>query len=141
MDLFYISIIGGIIVGTITSLIFIFYKTADIKHHNYKLFNIPISNFILDVMAFVLVAATIFLTTVSFYVKDFEFPKNSPYLFTLETFLMTFLPAIAFICMFWFRGHMDNKNLITEFIIFAAHFTVFHLLFQFTGAYSHLFSR
>ena len=92
-------------------------------------------------MAFVLVAATIFLTTVSFYVKDFEFPKKSPYLFTLETVLMTFLPAIAFIFMFWFRGHINNKNLITEFIIFASHFTVFHLLFQFTGAYSHLFSE
>ena len=139
MDPFYIAIIGGVLAGAFISYIFKIKSTKDATLLTYKFFNMSISDFISNVIIFLLIASVIFLSTVSVFVKDISYPNSKPYLFAIETLLMSFLPAIVLLLMCVFRGYSITTTIIVEFLIFAAHFGVLHILFQFAGCYSILF--
>jgi len=139
MDIFYSSIIAGVVVGVLLSLIFNKSSKKDTSLLTYTFFGVPITNFISNVTMFLLIVSVIFLTTVSVFVRDLSYPIKSPYFFVIETLLMSFLPAIVLLLMCIFRGYSITNTVIIEFLVFAAHFGVLHILFQFSGCYSILF--
>lgn len=139
MDPFYISIIAGVVFGIIISLVFKISSTKDASSLSYKLFGIPIVDIISNIAVFGIISSVIFLSTISVFVKDLYYPTHYSYLFAIETLLMAFLPAIVLLFMCVFRGYSITSSVLIDFVIFAAHFGILHILFQFSGYYSYLF--
>ena len=90
----------------------------------------------------VIVGAIVFFGYVSVVVKDTTFPAAHPWLFLIETLIVSFLPASVIYVMTDFRdnGSIDFWGVSREFLLLATKFGIFHLLFQFSGVYTFLFS-
>lgn len=87
------------------------------------------------------IGAIVFFGYVSMIVRDTAFPQAHPWLFFVETLVVGFVPASVIYVMQDFRddGDFNLSKLNREFLLLAAKFAVFHLLFQFSGMYSYFF--
>lgn len=96
-----------------------------------------------NLMILVIVGAIVFFGYVSAVVQDTAFPREHPWLFLIETAVVAFVPASVIYVMTDFRdnGIFDISGLNREFLLLAAKFGIFHLLFQFSGMYSYFFTR
>lgn len=79
----------------------------------------------------------IFLVVVSIFAKDIKYPKEHPYLFTLETLLMSFGVASLIFFMAYGRGVLNIETLF-EYLIKVLKYGLLHILLQFSGFYSYL---
>jgi ABC-type xylose transport system permease subunit len=95
---------------------------------------------IVNILVVALVSAVIFLGYVAAIVQDTVFPAKYPWLFIAETAVVAFVPASVIYIMTDFRGG-SGTNLNLDFLLLAAKFAVFHLLFQFSGVYTYFFSH
>jgi hypothetical protein len=82
----------------------------------------------------------IYLIVASIFVRDLTYPQERPYLFTIETLLFSFGVASIYFLMAYGRGKLSWKSLI-EFSIMAVKFGVMHILLQFSGFYTYVFSQ
>jgi uncharacterized SAM-binding protein YcdF (DUF218 family) len=98
------------------------------------------NSFIKYTMIVVIVIVLIYLIVASIFVRDLVYPKERPYLFTIETLLFSFGVASIYFLMAYGRGTLSLKSLI-EFSVIAAKFGVMHILFQFSGFYTYAFSK
>jgi hypothetical protein len=89
----------------------------------------------------VIIGAIVFFGYVSIIVQDTAFPQAHPWLFLIETLVVGFVPASVIYVMQDFRddGDFNLSKLNMEFLLLGAKFSIFHLLFQFSGLYSYLF--
>jgi hypothetical protein len=87
-----------------------------------------------------IVGGIVFLAYVSMITRDVTFPTAHPWLFLLETAVVGFLPASIIYVIYDVRdnGRLDFSSLNREFLLLAAKFAVFHLLFQFSGLYTYM---
>jgi len=79
-----------------------------------------------------------YLTFLSLIIRDFKYPTDHPYLFTLETLLFSIGTGAIIFIMAYGRGVL-SKMTIVEFSIVALKFGILHILLQFSGFYSYVF--
>jgi len=85
----------------------------------------------------IIVIAVIYLSILSFIIRDFDYPINHPFLFTLETLLMSVgIGGIVFF-MAWGRNSINYDTFI-KFLVVVLKFGILHILFQFSGIYSYI---
>jgi hypothetical protein len=139
MELIWWAVIIGVLLGGITSAIFGIYSKKSVLSYSRNIFGFQSGNIISDIIILLIAASFIFLTTVSFMIRDLAYPASMPLHFTIETLLMAFLPSCIIFIMTLFRGYSITGSTIEEFGILAVKFGVLHLLLQFSGVYSYLF--
>jgi hypothetical protein len=132
---FVIATIIGLALGGLLSLLF-----GRLAVPADTVFGISIGELIANVVLVAVVGGIVFLGYVSMVVKDTAFPYAHPWLFLLETIIVGFLPASIIYVITDIRdnGKLDLTSLNREFVLLAAKFGVFHLLFQFSGLYTYM---
>ena len=90
-------------------------------------------------IVFILLFGFAILFALALVVRDVEMIKRSPILFIIETILIALLPAIPFLFFVISRG-IPLQTVATWVYGLSAKFAVFHLLFQFSGFYTHMFT-
>ena len=95
------------------------------------------NNIIFYGIIIIIVIAVIYLSILSFINRDFDYPINHPFLFTLETLLMSVgIGSIVFF-MAWGRNAINYDTFI-QFVVVVLKFGILHILFQFSGIYSYI---
>jgi hypothetical protein len=90
------------------------------------------------IMVLVILCA-IYLLILSILFQDLKYPREHPYLFTLETLLFGFGCGSIIFLMAHGRGDL-NLMTVVEFLVVSIKFGLFHILLQFSGFYSYVFS-
>lgn len=139
MDLIWIAVIVGTIIGVIVSVLFGVYSKSTADSYIRTIFGVNSTDFIFDGVIFIVILSFIVLTTFSIMIRDLAFPSSSPGNFTIETLLMGFLPASVFLIMPLLRGYKYTSHTALEFFILVLKFGVLHILLQFSGFYSSVF--
>jgi len=137
------DIILPIIIGIIVGLIFlIFFAHFGRKgSENYAtIFGISSNTITTSLLLFIVVSGFIGLTAISIIVKDLDYPVKNPWKFTVETLLMALLPSLALLAIIYMRTNKINSKDMIDFGILTAKFGLFHILLQFTGYYTYVFS-
>ena len=139
MDSIWWSVIGGILVGAVLSVIFSIYnkKTADALSRSFLGMSTQV--LITDIILFVVIASFAVLSTISVFVRDLSYPMKMPMNFTIETLLMAFLPSLIIFAMTLLRGYKVSGETFQEFGLLVVKFGVLHILLQFSGFYSYVF--
>ena len=83
-----------------------------------------------------LIISLIYLIVMSVLKRDLKYPSAHPFLFTLETLLVSFAMGLIVVLMSYGRGQLSIKTLL-EFGLMTVKFGVFHILLQFSGFYSY----
>ena len=83
-----------------------------------------------------LIISAIYLIVMSVLKRDLKYPKEHPYLFTLETLLISFTMGLIVVLMSYGRGEFSTKTFL-EFVLMTLKFGIFHILLQFSGFYSY----
>ena len=139
MDLIWIAVIAGSIIGLTVSVLFGIYNKPTADVYIKTLFNISSSDLILDGILFIVVVGFTILATISVIIRDSWYPVNRPWYFTTETLLMAFMSSAVFLVMPVFRGYSYTGETVLEFMLLVLKFGALHILLQFSGFYSSLF--
>ena len=98
------------------------------------------ANLITQWGAIIIVAlCIIYLTILSILVKDFKYPREHPYLFTLETILFSVGTGAIIFLMAYGREDLSSATWI-EFLIISLKFGILQILLQFSGFYTYAFT-
>jgi len=131
----------GLVAGA--ALSFLFGKpTAPSRNPlDFSIAGFPTGLILTNIVIVAIVGAIVFFGYVSFIVRDTEFPREHTWLFLTETLFVSFVPASIIYVITDFRdnGKFDLDKLNLEFLLMAAKFGLFHMLFQFSGFYSYFF--
>lgn len=136
---FVIAAAAGLVLGAVLSYIFGSVVLPTKIPFEFTIGGISSNLVIVDVLVVALVGAVIFLGYVAAVVRDTAFPAKNPLLFMTETAVVSFVPASVIYIMSDFRGS-TGTDLNMNFLLLAAKFGIFHLLFQFSGVYTYFFS-
>ena len=141
-DTFLIAAAVGLILGTILSYLFGSMALPTKIPYRFTISGLSTNLIVVNLLVIVLVSAIIFLSYVAAIVRDVAFPSTHPWLFLTETALVSFVPASVIYIMTDVRttGKIDLTDLNVSFLLLAAKFGIFHLLFQFSGVYSYFFN-
>jgi len=129
----------GLALGALLS--FMFGRVAlTVKPFDVTVFGYSTGEIISGALILGIVLAIVFLAYVSFVVRDTAFPTSHPVAFVIETLIVAFVPASTIYVITDFRdnGKLDLSSLNKEFLLLATKFGIFHLLFQFSGAYTYM---
>jgi len=140
MDLLWISVAVGLVVGGLMSTIFGLYNRAGSEPYIRMLFGISSYDLIFNGIILILAIGFLFLAVIAFFIRDLTYPVMKPFNFTVETLLMAFLPASILLVMAPLRGYKIDLTVLEEFGILTLKFGALHLLLQFSGFYSNIFA-
>lgn len=135
LDPIYISALVGLGAGVVSSLTLGVASQPGPNQHTRMLFGVTTSEILTDAFIAVMIAAVIFLSVMSALVRDLEYPRAHPLMFSVETLMMAIVPAILFAAMAPMRGHQIQK-VWKEVVFLGIKFGLVHILFQFSGLYS-----
>jgi hypothetical protein len=140
---FILAVIGGLGLGALLSLIFGRYALPTRIPSEFTIGGFPVGVILADFILFAVVGAIVFFGYVSMIVQDTSFPREHPWLFIAETLIVSILPASIIYVITDFRdnGRLDLSSLNREFLLLAAKFGLFHLLFQFSGVYAYMLGK
>lgn len=140
-DIFIIATAAGIALGGILSYIFGAAALPTKIPYQFTIGGLPVNVILVNVIVAFLVGAVLFLGYIATIVRDAAFPIKHPGLFAIETAVVAFVPASVIYIMYDVRtkGKFNFSNINSNFLLLAAKFGVFHLLFQFSGIYSYFF--
>jgi len=132
----------GLFLGFLLSLIFGRYTLPTNIPTEFTIAGYPTGVILANIVLVAIVGAVVFFGYVSMIVRDTTFPAQHPWLFLIETLVVGFVPASVIYVITDFRdnGKLDLSSLNNNFLLLAAKFAIFHLLFQFSGVYTYLFS-
>jgi hypothetical protein len=136
---FVVAAAVGLVLGTVLSYIFGSVVLPTKIPFEFTIGGLSSNLVIVNVLVVALVSAVIFLGYVAAIVRDTDFPSKNPWLFIAETAVVAFVPASVIYIMSDFRG-APATDLNINFLLLAAKFGIFHLLFQFSGVYTYFFS-
>jgi hypothetical protein len=138
---FGLAAVAGLVLGGVLSLLFGRYALPTRIPSEFIIGGFPVGVILADVILFAAVGAIVFFAYVSMVVQDVTFPTEHPWLFIIETLIVSFVPASVIYVITDFRdnGKFDAIRINREFLFLAAKFGIFHLLFQFSGVYSYMF--
>lgn len=125
--------LGGLLIGSIASLVVGIYRKQDM------LFGLPMHQVITDGIVLLLAGCIVFMSVVSGLMRDLAYPTAAPWKFTVETLLMAFMPAVVFPVMTVLRGYPLTAARWGEFFVLVVKFGLLHILLQFSGFYSAVF--
>jgi hypothetical protein len=134
------AVVAGLALGGILSLLFGRYALPTRIPSEFTIGGFPVGVILTDVILFAAVGAIVFFGYVSIIVQDTTFPHEHPWLFIIETLIVSFVPASIIYVITDFRddGRLDLSSLNREFLMLAAKFGLFHLFFQFSGVYTYM---
>jgi hypothetical protein len=137
---FILAVIAGLGLGALLSLIFGRYALPTKIPSEFTIGGFPVGVILADFILFAAVGAIVFFGYVSMIVQDTAFPSEHPWLFIVETLIVSILPASIIYVITDFRdnGRLDFTSLNREFLLLATKFGLFHLLFQFSGVYTYM---
>ena len=140
---FILATVVGLAVGGLLSLVFGRYALPTRIPFEFTVGGFSTGVVLTNLLIIVVIGAIVFFGYVSMVVRDTVFPQAHPWLFIIETLVVSFVPASVIYVMQDFRddGDFNLSQLNKEFVFLAAKFGVFHLLFQFSGMYSYFFER
>jgi hypothetical protein len=139
MELIWIALVVGAVVGIALSVVFGVYSKATAESYVRTLFGISSYNLIVGGVILLLSVSFLFLATISGVIRDLKYPNAYPFRFTLETLLMGFLSSGVFLVMTVLRGYPINTSVLEDFSVLVAKFGALHVLLQFSGFYSNIF--
>lgn len=139
MDYISISVIIGLAIGILVSVLFGVYSKSSVDTYSRMFFGMNSYDMIFYLIIIVLVPTFIVLTTFSVMIHDVAYPVSMPVNFTIETLLMGFLPSLVFLLMPYLRGYNYTNHTMVEFLFLVVKFGALHILLQFSGFYSSLF--
>ena len=139
MDILWIAVGIGLSIGAILSVVFGIYSRAGSEPYIRTIFGMSSADLIFDGILFILAFGCLFLAVVSIIIRDNIYPSQFPLRFTVETILMSVVPASLLLLMANFRGYKIDSKVGMEFSVLALKFGVLHLLLQFSGFYSDTF--
>ena len=139
MDPLWIFLSIGLGMGIILSVLFGIYNKNTSVYYSKNIFGMSSTKLITDAIILLVGTSFLFLSTVSFIVKDLNYPQKSPLYFTIETLMMSLCSALTIFVMTIFRGYQITSNTFLEFSILAMKFGILHILLQFSGFYSYIF--
>lgn len=90
-------------------------------------------------LVFILLFGFAVLFALALVVRDVDVIKRAPVLFVIETVLVALLPAVPFLFFVISRGIPLEVALAWVYGL-SIKFAVFHLLFQVSGFYTHMFA-
>lgn len=136
---FIFAAVAGLALGGLLSLVF-GRLAVPAGSFQYTVFGIGIGQLLANVMLTAIIGAVVFMGYVSMIVQDTAFPSAHPWLFLLETIIVGVLPASIIYVITDIRdnGKLDLTSLNRDFVLLAAKFAIFHLLFQFSGLYTYM---
>jgi hypothetical protein len=140
MDLMWISLLVGLAIGGVLSLVFGLYSKAGSSSYSRSIFGIQSTQLITDVVLMLVGASVVFLAVVSALVKDLAYPNKKPLNFAMETLAMATFSSMIIFLMTYLRGVRFSGATVEEFFVLFAKFGVLHVLLQFSGFYSYIFS-
>jgi hypothetical protein len=137
---FIIAAAVGLLVGAILSFLFGRFTLPTKIPSEFTIGGLPSGVVVTNLVLMGIVAAVVFLAYASYVVQDTTFPTQQPWLFLIETLVVAFVPASVIYVILDFRhdGRLELSTLNLDFILLAAKFGIFHLLFQFSGLYTYL---
>lgn len=140
-DTFIIASMFGVLLGALLSYIFGSVALPTKIPFEFTIAGLSSSLILANILLAVIVGAIVFLGYVAAIVRDTAFPAAHPWLFLAETAGVAFIPASVLYIMSHVRttGVIDITDLNVSFLLLAAKFGIFHLLFQFSGVYSYFF--
>lgn len=139
MDLMWIFVIAGLVLGGILSVVFGVYSKAGSTSYSRSIFGIQSTNLITDAVLLLVGASVVFLSVISAIVRDLTYPNKKPLNFTIETFAMATFSSMTIFLMTYLRGYPFTASTAEEFFVLFAKFGVLHILLQFSGFYSYIF--
>jgi hypothetical protein len=139
MDPLWIFLSVGLGMGIILSVLFGMYNKNTSIYYSKNIFGMSSTKLITDAIILLVGTSFLFLSTVSFIVKDLNYPQKSPLYFTIETLMMALFSALTIFVMTIFRGYQITSNTFLEFGVLAMKFGILHILLQFSGFYSYIF--
>jgi hypothetical protein len=139
MDPLWIFLSVGLGMGIILSVLFGMYNKNTSVYYSKNIFGMSSTKLITDAIILLVGTSFLFLSTVSFIVKDLNYPQKSPLYFTIETLMMSLFSALTIFVMTIFRGYQITSNTFLEFGVLAMKFGILHILLQFSGFYSYIF--
>jgi hypothetical protein len=139
MDILWIAVGVGLFIGSILSVLFGIYNRAGTEPYIRNIFGMSSADLIFDGIVCILAFGCLFLAVVSIVIRDNIYPSQFPLKFTLETLLMSVIPASIFLVMANFRGYKIDSKVGMEFSVLLLKFAILHLLLQFSGFYSDTF--
>jgi len=139
MDPLWIFLSVGLGMGIILSVLFGMYNKNTNVYYVKNIFGINSTNLITDAIILLVGTSFLFLSVVSFIVKDLHYTQKSTLYFTIETLMMSLFSALTIFVMTIFRGYQITSNTFLEFGILAMKFGILHILLQFSGFYSYVF--
>ena len=139
MDSIWWSVLGGLLIGAVLSIVFSVYNRKGADAISRSFLGMSTSVLITDIILIVVVTSFAVLATVSAFVRDLTYPTKAPVNFTIETLLMAFVPSVLIFAMALLRGYKITGETFEEFGFLAVKFGVLHILLQFSGFYSYVF--
>jgi heme/copper-type cytochrome/quinol oxidase subunit 2 len=133
------SVLGGLLLGGIVSILFGVYNRKGADSLSRSFLGMSTSVLITDIILIVVVTSFAVLATVSAFVRDLTYPVKTPVNFTIETLLMAFLPSLIIFAMTLLRGYKITGETFEEFGLLVVKFGILHVLLQFSGFYSYVF--
>ena len=136
----WIFLLVGLAIGGVLSVIFGVYSKAGSSSYSRTIFGMQSTQLITDAVLLLVGASVVFLAVVSALVKDLVYPTKKPLSFAMETLAMATFSSMTIFLMTYLRGIRFSKTTVEEFFILFAKFGVLHILLQFSGFYSYIFS-
>ena len=94
MDPLWIFLSVGLGMGLILSVLFGIYNKNTSVYYSKNIFGMSSTKLITDAIILLVGTSFLFLSTVSFIVKDLNYPQKSPLYFTIETLMMSLCSAL-----------------------------------------------
>jgi glycerol uptake facilitator-like aquaporin len=136
---FILAAVIGLALGGVLSLLFGRSILPTRIPFEVTIFGFPSGVIMANLLIVAIVGAVVVFGYLAMVVQDTQFPREHPLQFLIELLIVSFVPASVIYVMTDFRdnGKIDFPALHREFMILAAKFGLFHLLFQFSGFYSY----
>jgi len=132
------SLLLGGLLGGLLSTVFGVFSVKSANAYSRILFGMNSGTFLVNGTVALLSCIVVFLITVSCLVRDTAYPVGAPINFTIETLLMAFPPALAFLAATHLRGYsLTTSDVWEEFGALVMKFGVLQLLLQFSGFWSY----
>lgn len=83
--------------------------------------------------------AIIILLIISLIVCDVGFIRNQPFDFVIELIFVSLIPALLMVFVFAKTRRLDSRQTLVWFLSVMLKLMIFHILFQLSGFYTHVF--
>jgi hypothetical protein len=132
------AILLGIFLGMVVSLAFNIHSKRGTDVYSHLVFGMTSTALIKNILIMLVLFMIVVFGWLSFLVRDIKFPMEHPLEFIIETFIVSILPALTLLVVYYIRKIPLGKEGVVGFGVIALKCVVGHLLLQFSGVYSSL---